>query len=206
MKNKSKEHPIVHAPIKPIEEPSSLVFQSMLDEKTGKHTYEMSLSNESRPPGSNSEELCAYEKKLEKSLQYTTGSTNSETAVKILEKVASGSKYETALDQYNNAAAILVALKPQDETEALLLGQFLNLQDTGNAFLHRAHLQDGFYHLERFSMLAVKMFNAANQTIQTLLKYRSRGQQVVQVVHVHNDGGQAIVAQNLSKNDASGGL
>lgn len=28
--------------------------------------------------------------------------------------------------------------------------------------------------------------NAANQTIQTLLKYRSRGQQVVQVVHVHN--------------------
>ncbi|HEV7737811.1 MAG TPA: hypothetical protein VGO47_10635 [Chlamydiales bacterium] len=113
MKNKSKEHPIVPTPIQPIEEPSCLVFKSTVDEKTGKRTVEMGLSNESKPSGSNFEELCAYRKKLEKSLQYTTGSTNFETAIKILEK---------------------------------------------------------------------------------------------QVVHVHNDGGQAIVAQNLSKNDASGGL
>src|SRR5271155_3915763 len=100
MKNKSKKHPIVHAPNQPVEEPSSLVYKSTVDEKTGKRTFEMGLSNESRPSGSNSEELCSYEKKLEKSLQYTTGSTNFETAIKILEKVASGSKYETALDQY----------------------------------------------------------------------------------------------------------
>lgn len=33
--------------------------------------------------------------------------------------------------------------------------------------------------------------------MQTILKYRSGGQQTVQVVHVHNEG-QAIVAQNLS--------
>lgn len=206
MKNKSKEHPIVHSPNQPMEESSSLVFKSTVDEKTSKSMLEMGLSNEPKPPSSNFEERCAYRKKLEKTLQCTTGSTNSETAIKILEKVASGSKHKTSVDQYNNAASTLLALKPQDETEALLLGQFLNLQDTGNTFLHRAHLQDGFYHLERFSTLAVKMFNAANQTIQTLLKYRSRGQQVVQVVHVHNDGGQAIVAQNLSKNDTSGGL
>jgi len=37
----------------------------------------------------------------------------------------------------------------------------------------------------------------ANQTMQTILKYRSGGQQTVQVIHVHNEG-QAIVAQNLS--------
>jgi hypothetical protein len=33
--------------------------------------------------------------------------------------------------------------------------------------------------------------------MQVLLKYRSKGQQTVQVVHVHNEG-QAIVAQNVS--------
>jgi hypothetical protein len=32
---------------------------------------------------------------------------------------------------------------------------------------------------------------------KTLLKYRSKGQQTVQVIHVHNEG-QAIIAQNLS--------
>ena len=55
----------------------------------------------------------------------------------------------------------------------------------------------GFYHIERYINLATKLFNVANQTMQTLLKYRAKGQQTVQVVHVHNEG-QAIVAQNVS--------
>lgn len=54
---------------KPVEEPSSLVFKSTIDEKKiGKRTFEMGLSNDPKPSGSNSEELCSYEKKLEKSL------------------------------------------------------------------------------------------------------------------------------------------
>lgn len=63
--------------------------------------------------------------------------------------------------------------------------------------LRQAHFQDGFYHVERYMNLATKLFNVANQTMQVLLKYRSKGQQTVQVVHVHNEG-QAIVAQNVS--------
>ena len=54
-----------------------------------------------------------------------------------------------------------------------------------------------FYHIERLFLLATKLLNTANQTMQALLKYRSGGQQTVQVVHVYNEG-QAIVAQNLS--------
>jgi hypothetical protein len=67
--------------------------------------------------------------------------------------------------------------------------------------LRQAHFQEGFYHIERYINLATKLFNVANQTMQALLKYRSKGQQTVQVVHVHNEG-QAIVAQNVS---ATGG-
>jgi len=83
----------------------------------------------------------------------------------------------------------------------MLLGQFLALQDSGMKCLRHANLpEQGFYHQERFFILAQKLFNTANQTMQTLLKYRSGGQQTMQVIHVHNEG-QAIVAQNLSSSN-----
>ncbi len=98
----------------------------------------------------------------------------------------------------NEVSALLSALRPKDETEAMLLGQFIALQDSGMKCLRHANLpEQGFYHEERLFLLANKLFNTANQTMQTILKYRSGGQQTVQVVHVHNEG-QAIVAQNLS--------
>lgn len=62
----------------------------------------------------------------------------------------------------------------------------------------------GFYHEERLLALGVKLLNTCNQTMQTLLKYRSGGQQTVQVIHVHNEG-QAIVAQNLSSSSSGEG-
>jgi hypothetical protein len=97
----------------------------------------------------------------------------------------------------------LLALKPQEETEATILGQFITLQESGFRCLRLANSQDGFYHVERFFLLATKLFNTANQTMHALLKYRSGGQQTVQVIHVHNEG-QAIVGQNFS-HEAPGG-
>lgn len=97
--------------------------------------------------------------------------------------------------------AILPTFRPQDETEALLAGQFIALQASAMECLRQGHFQDGFYHTERYINLATKLFNAATQTMQALTKYRAKGQQTVQVIHVHNEG-QAIVAQNVS---ATGG-
>ena len=102
-------------------------------------------------------------------------------------------------------AKMLPLLKPQNETEALILGQFLTLQDSALDCLRQANYQDGFYHTERYFMLASKLFAQANATMQTLLKYRSGGQQTVQVVHVHNVKGQAIVAQTLSHSNKGEG-
>jgi len=87
----------------------------------------------------------------------------------------------------------------------LLFGQYLALHDSGMKCLKLANCPDqGFYHVERLYALAHKLMNTANQTMQTILKYRSGGQQVVQVVHLYNEG-QAIVAQNLSSNVPGGG-
>ncbi len=99
---------------------------------------------------------------------------------------------------------MLIALQPRDETEALLLGQFLTLQDSGMKCLRNANSQEIFYHIERMFLLATKLFNTANQTMQAVLKYRSGGQQTVQVTHMHNEG-QAILTQNLSSQSREGG-
>lgn len=94
--------------------------------------------------------------------------------------------------------ALLPALEPKSTAEAVLLGQFLALNDSGMKCLRLANLPDqGFYHVEKLYSLAHKLLNTANQTMQTVVKYRSGGQQTIQVVHMHNEG-QAIVAQNLS--------
>jgi len=105
----------------------------------------------------------------------------------------------------NEVSALLPALHPRDEAEAMLFGQFLALQSSGMKCLRLANLpEQGFYHEERLFNLANKLLNTANQTMQAVLKYRSGGQQIVQVIHVHNEG-QAIVAQNFSHSTSARG-
>ena len=130
-----------------------------------------------------------------------TGATDPIIGEEILKRIARGFSADEIEVRFNEASSLLPALHPQDETEAMLLGQFLALQDSGMKCLRHANLpEQGFYHQERFFILAQKLFNTANQTMQTLLKYRSGGQQTMQVIHFHNEG-QAIVAQNLSSSN-----
>jgi hypothetical protein len=135
---------------------------------------------------------------LKVAMQRATGSTDLLIGSRILLSIANGLTEDTEEKRMNTASAMLPALKPNDETEAMLLGQFLALHESGMRCLKLANLpSQGFYHEERLFMLANKLLNTANQTMQTVLKYRSKGQQTVQVIHVHNEG-QAILTQNLS--------
>ena len=136
-------------------------------------------------------------KKITAALQQASGTSNLSIGERILKDVAKGLADDTHEIRINTASAMLPALKPKDETEALLLGQFYALHDSGMRCLRNANSQEMFYHVERFFSLATKLLNTANQTMQAVIKYRSGGQQTVQVIHVHNEG-QAIVAQNLS--------
>jgi hypothetical protein len=136
-------------------------------------------------------------KSLKTALKKTTGTSDLKIGERIISKVSYGMSAEKPDIRLNETSTLLPALRPKDETEALLLGQFLALHDSGMKCLRLANLQESFYHEERLFLLANKLLNTANQTMQTVLKYRSGGQQIVQVLHVHNEG-QAIVAQNLS--------
>ncbi len=143
--------------------------------------------------------------KVRKAIKKATGASDMIIGETILKRIANGMSSENLDTRLNHTSALLPVLGPKNETEALLLGQFLALQDCGMKCLRRANLpEQGFYHEERLLGLAHKLLNTANQTMQTVLKYRCGGQQTMQVIHVHNEG-QAIVAQNVSSSSQEKG-
>ena len=128
------------------------------------------------------------EESFNKAIQKVTGASDSKVAEKILSKIARGMASDSIETRTNEASMLLAALKPQNEAEALLLGQFITLQDSAMKCLRLANLPDqGFYHEERLIVLAHKLLNTANQTMQTVLKYRSGGKQTIQIIHIHNE-------------------
>lgn len=171
-----------------------LRWKHQFNEKTGKIEFEsLGLSDKSQ----------LNDKNLRTALKRATGTSDIEIGEKILKTIARGMTAESLDTRLNDVSAMLPALQPKDATEALLLGQFLALHESAMKCLRIANPPDqGFYHVERLFILASKLLNTANQTIHTFLKYRSGGQQTVQVVHVHNEG-QAIVTQNLSSQTTS---
>lgn len=144
------------------------------------------------------------EESFKKAIKKASGTSDLKIGERILKNVARGLSSDSFDSRFNEVSALLPSLNPKNATEALLLGQFLALQDSGMKCLRLANSQDMFYHIEKLFILATKLFNTANQTMQSLAKYRSGGQQTVQVLHVHNEG-QAVVAQNLSSISGKGG-
>ena len=140
---------------------------------------------------------------FKKALKQASGTSNPKIGERILKKIANGLSPEEFEQRINEASILLPSLNPKNPTEALILGQFLALQDSGMKCLNLANSQETLFQVEKFFNLAVKLFNTANQTMQAFTKFRSGGQQTVQVLHVHNEG-QAIVAQNLSAKTSKG--
>ena len=169
-----------------------LKWKYQRNEKTGKeelHSIQLSDGSKLNPES------------LKKALKKSSGTSNPIIGERILNKIALALSANREESKMNEVSA-LAAMEPQSETEALILGQFLTLQDSGMKCLHLANLpEQSFYHIERLLALAQKLLNTANLTMQTLVKYRTKGQQTMQVIHVHNEG-QAIVAQNLSSKSA----
>ncbi|MGD2169928.1 MAG: hypothetical protein PVI40_06785 [Chlamydiota bacterium] len=138
-----------------------------------------------------------FEKKFTKALKDTTGSENLDIAIEIINKIAWGMSSDNIEKRYNDVITLLPTLEPQNETEALLSGQFLALQDSGMDCLRSAHFSDILCHKKEYLQLSVKLFRCANETMQTLLKYRSGGKQQIQVIHVSKDG-KAVIANEIN--------
>ncbi len=166
-----------------------LVFKCTWNNEVGTETIEsMALSSGEQL---NQEIL----NKFLETLQHTAGSQNWEHVVAILSTLSQGMPQFQRQDQLNHIAAMLPLTHPQDKIEAMLFGQFIALHETGLNQLGSANRQGVPIQKERSYQIAAKLLNTANLTLQTLLKYRAKGEQKMQVVHVN--GGQAIVAQTI---------
>jgi len=182
-------------PLEEIEIENFLEWNFQLNKETGELEFQSAELSDGTP---------VTEESFTKAIKKAVGTSNPKVGERILKSVAKGLSADGFDQRLNQASAMLPSLNPQNPTEALLLGQFLALQESGMKCLRLANLQDMFFHVEKLFTLATKLFNTANQTMQALTKFRSGGQQIVQVLHVHNEG-QAIVAQNLSSKSSKRG-
>lgn len=134
--------------------------------------------------------------KLTGALKEMTGSSNPEIAERIVSKIAWAMASNESEHRLQEVTTLLHTLEPKNETEALLLGQFLALQDSAIQCLHNANYNEMFYHKKELFQLSVKLFRCANETMETLLKYRSGGKQQIQVIHVSGDA-KAVIANEM---------
>jgi hypothetical protein len=103
----------------------------------------------------------------------------------------------------NFAAAELHAIGPRDGLETLLAVQMAGVHNIAMEFLRRAALKeqtsDG---LDLNVSRATRLLRIFALQMEALKKYRSNGEQKVQVEHVHvHRGGQAIVGVNHRSRD-----
>lgn len=99
---------------------------------------------------------------------------------------------------YNAALSFIESMKPQDQTEALLLVQMYVTHDAAIRSLSMMGSADWVPQTQTFGNLAVKLLRTSQAQMETLARMRRGGEQVVRHVHVDNRGGQAVIAENVT--------
>lgn len=133
-----------------------------------------------------------------------TGSASYEFSLMILGTTVSG--FFTN-DSYNGAFTAnavrdaLLAMKPVDEYEGMLCSRLLVLHNQYMNFMARVASDTQTSHgIDLNINRATKLMRLYNETLESLNRYRRKGEQKVTVQHVNvNNGGQAVVAGNFQQ-------
>lgn len=132
-------------------------------------------------------------------LSEASGSSDTFFALTLVQQyssvLAGGEGIEKAIEVSNSFMNNMVALKPQDEIEAMLLTQILSLQSLGMKCAVRAgNAENSIVNVDRNVNNLTKLLRLQHETIETLNRYKRKGTQKVVVQHVNvNEGGRAIV-------------
>jgi hypothetical protein len=90
--------------------------------------------------------------------------------------------------------------EPADYFEAQLYTKAVALYDQGMNYLSCASTSKLIDHIEKYQKWAVKLLRLHNETIETLTRYRRKGEQKFVVQHVNvSDGGQAVVSGSMDR-------
>ncbi|WP_029547991.1 hypothetical protein [Sphingobium yanoikuyae] len=106
-----------------------------------------------------------------------------------------------ATREINAALAVLDGMKPENEVEAMLLGQMVATNDAAMKCLSQINSLGA---AETFGNLSVKLMRTFTAQTEALAKLRRKGEQTVRVVHIH-PGGQAVVGDVHNHQGTGGG-
>jgi len=124
------------------------------------------------------------------------GNLRPEIALELVRHLADVNRRDGSTDAgaLSFALAVVEEAKPEDGLEAVLAVQMAAVHLAAMKALKRLHQAEGLAQFEAQERAANRLLRTFATQMQTLKKYRSKGEQKVTVEHVTvNEGGQAIV-------------
>jgi hypothetical protein len=107
-----------------------------------------------------------------------------------------------AIKKVTRSAAALDGFKSLDGLEEMLSVQLLGLNNLTMSMIHKASNSMNIDATNKSINQVAKLMRTTSQMVDTLTRYRTRGQQRISVVHVN--GGQNVVGGNVSVNKREG--
>ncbi len=135
-------------------------------------------------------------KTVDKILHGLTGLTNTKVALSYLLNTASLLKNNGIEAKFRHLVSFLEEMKPKDPIETRLLSTFLTLNDNANLMMKNAGKAEMINHGDYFYRNSMKAANLSLQAIQTLVKYKTKGEQQINIMHMH-DNSKAVVANKI---------
>jgi hypothetical protein len=136
---------------------------------------------------------------LDSRIMTATGFSNSMAGLNLLQSsgqaiVPTNTEASNMAQKFDLTAQTMRALSPEDEFEGQLIAQLVVLQEHAMHWLGKAMRTDRVDFTNTYLNGATKLLARHHEALETLMKYRRRGEQRVYVEHVHiNQGGQAII-------------
>jgi len=137
----------------------------------------------------------------------STGTSSTVFAGVLVEGLmqATAHKGEAQAKALNDALAVVQALHPQDEVEAMLAAQMAMVHRAVMHSARRLEHCDTLQQLEAHDRCLNRLSRTYTAQVDALKRYRSGGQQRMTVEHVHvHEGGQAIVG-TVNQGQGGGG-
>ncbi len=135
----------------------------------------------------------------ETQIMKATGAAHSDVGIHLLINLGNSiASSKTGLSEkatkMNAISLAMQSMGPQDEYEGQLIAQLVALHEHVMDWLGRAKRTERIDFANIYLNGASKLLTRHHETLETLLKYRRKGEQRVHVEHVHvHNGGQAIV-------------
>ena len=120
------------------------------------------------------------------------GGLDLETTIAFIVKTAKTLPGGFNENTFNRAVALFQKMKPQDPVEARLLSQHFVLHEQGMKYLDLCSHAELLAQSQHFGALSIKMLKLSQESIQALTKYRNKGTQQINIVHMQ-DNAKAVM-------------